>query len=178
MLIATEKKEQNIIEYLLYMWQIEDLLRAQSFDEDAIEKNIIEGFEQPDSTIQEIRTWYRTLARQMQDQGVDKQGHLYELKEVEERLEQLHKYLLAHEEQYADYVKTYYETLPLIVELRSKQTSEKASEISTCLFALYGYLLLRIQRKEISTQTVEAMTQISTLLSKLATVYHNKKQTA
>lgn len=32
MYISQQLKQQNIAEYLLYMWQIEDLIRANGFD--------------------------------------------------------------------------------------------------------------------------------------------------
>ena len=36
MLTASAKKRENIAEYLLYMWQIEDLIRAFGLDTDRI----------------------------------------------------------------------------------------------------------------------------------------------
>ena len=36
MIVARQKRKENIAEYLLYMWQVEDLIRANRFDMDAI----------------------------------------------------------------------------------------------------------------------------------------------
>ncbi len=47
MLIAREKRKTNIAEYILYMWEIEDLIRANGFDIDKIDRNIIRRFVQP-----------------------------------------------------------------------------------------------------------------------------------
>jgi predicted metalloenzyme YecM len=41
MLIAKDKLKNNIVEYILYMWRIEDLLRAMNFDMEAIKSNLI-----------------------------------------------------------------------------------------------------------------------------------------
>lgn len=41
MKIAQQLKEKNIAEYLIYMWQVEDLLRANGCDIDRIRQNII-----------------------------------------------------------------------------------------------------------------------------------------
>ena len=41
MIIASQKKKENIAEYLLYMWQIEDIIRAYGLDIDQIQKHII-----------------------------------------------------------------------------------------------------------------------------------------
>ena len=37
MIIALQKKKENIAEYLIYMWQVEDLLRACQLDESKID---------------------------------------------------------------------------------------------------------------------------------------------
>ena len=44
MIVASKKRKENIAEYLLYMWQIEDLIRANGLDIDKIRTNIIDKF--------------------------------------------------------------------------------------------------------------------------------------
>ena len=44
MITASAKKRENIAEYLLYMWQIEDLIRANKLDIDKIRQNIIDKY--------------------------------------------------------------------------------------------------------------------------------------
>ena len=44
MYIASRKHKENIAEYLLYMWQIEDLIRANGLDIDLIKANVIDRF--------------------------------------------------------------------------------------------------------------------------------------
>ena len=44
-------------------------------------------------------------------------------------------------------------------------------EIETCFTALYGYLMLRMQGKEVSSETMEAIRQISSFLAMLAEKY-------
>ena len=44
MFIASQKRKENIAEYLLYMWQIEDLIRANNLDIDNIAQNIVAKF--------------------------------------------------------------------------------------------------------------------------------------
>ena len=45
MIVASKKRKENIAEYLLYMWQIEDLIRANGLDMDKIRTNIIDRFD-------------------------------------------------------------------------------------------------------------------------------------
>ena len=44
MKIAQQLKEKNIAEYLIYMWQVEDLIRANKCDIDEIRRNIISRY--------------------------------------------------------------------------------------------------------------------------------------
>jgi hypothetical protein len=54
MFIATQKKKENIAEYVLYMWQIEDIIRAYKFDIEAIKANIIAAFKLPQDQEKEL----------------------------------------------------------------------------------------------------------------------------
>jgi len=69
------------------------------------------------------------------------------------------------------YITQYYKTLPFIVQLRAKSGGAEASELEACFTALYGYLLLRLQKKEILPETLEAVKQINTFLYCLAEKY-------
>ena len=42
MLVASQKRKENIAEYLLYMWQVEDIVRAFNLDIERIRQNIID----------------------------------------------------------------------------------------------------------------------------------------
>lgn len=48
MFIANRLKETNRAEYLLYMWQVEDLLRANGCDIDRLRTNYLSKFDLPD----------------------------------------------------------------------------------------------------------------------------------
>ncbi|MBD5289089.1 MAG: DUF4924 family protein [Bacteroides sp.] len=171
MYTASEKKRENIAEYLLYMWQIEDLIRAYALDIDKIEENIIEKHTDLSSEQRkEMKDWYESLIDMMRREGTDKKGHLQLNKNVILTLTDLHNRLLK-DSRYADYASEYYKTLPFIVELRAKAGEEVAGEIETCFNALYGILLLRLQGKEISSQTQQAAKQISAFLARLAAYY-------
>ena len=42
MYIASAKRKENIAEYLLYMWQIEDIIRAYGLDIEKIKESVID----------------------------------------------------------------------------------------------------------------------------------------
>lgn len=51
MLIAQKRRKENIVEYLLYMWQIEDLIRANQFDINLIDERVIAQYGVTDPAI-------------------------------------------------------------------------------------------------------------------------------
>lgn len=175
MLIAKQKKNENIAEYLLYMWQIEDILRANKLDIDSIVESIINKFDQPDDIKKEIKDWYEGLIEMMKLEGITGKGHLQINKNVIIDLTDLHLRLLKSPKE-PEYISSYYKTLPFIVELRAKSEDKSTPELETCFSALYGFLLLRLQQKEISGETQAAISQISSFLRMLSNRYHLDKE--
>ena len=149
MIIAKRKRKENIAEYLLYMWQVEDLIRANRFDMDSIRRTVIAHYAQPASVKEEIAQWYQELIDMMRSEGGMEKGHIQLNKNVIIALTDLHLRLLRSTKEMV-YGATYYKTLPFIVQLRAKSGGEELPEIETCFNALYGYLLLKMQHKEVS----------------------------
>ena len=174
MIIASQKKKENIAEYLLYMWQIEDLIRAYGLDIDRIQQQIIDPYNLPEVQKKSMREWYESLIDMMRSEGVEKKGHLQLNKTVLIDLTDLHLRLPKSTRE-PFYGAAFFKTLPYIVELRAKSGDEKVGELETCFNALYGVLLLRLQKKEIKPETLKAIEQISTFLSLLAEKYKQDK---
>lgn len=175
MLTARGKKTENIAEYLLYMWQIEDLVRAFAFDIEKIQTHLIDGYDQPSEVKREIRDWYESLIEMMQLEDVVAKGHLQINKNVIIELDELHNALLkAPKENF--YLMTYHKVLPLVVELRAKPGGTAFGEVETCLNLLYGLLMLRLQKKEISDETLQAASLISEFLRLLSSKYKQDKE--
>ena len=170
MIIAKRKRKENIAEYLLYMWQVEDLIRANRFDMDSIRRTVIAHYAQPASVKEEIAQWYQELIDMMRSEGVMETGHIQLNKNVIIALTDLHLRLLRSTKEMV-YGATYYKTLPFIVQLRAKSGGEELPEIETCFNALYGYLLLKMQHKEVSAETTEAIKQITAFLALLSEKY-------
>ncbi|KKB47783.1 MULTISPECIES: DUF4924 family protein [Parabacteroides] len=170
MIIAKQKRKENIAEYLLYMWQVEDLIRANHFDIDSIRRTVISQYDQPDEVKEEIARWYEELIEMMRSEGVMEKGHIQLNKNVIITLTDLHLRLLKSPKEMI-YGAAYYKTLPYIVQLRAKSGGEELPELETCFNAIYGFLLLRMQGKPVSPETQEAIKQISSFLALLAEKY-------
>lgn len=164
------KKKDNIAEYLLFMWQIEDLIRAYDLDIYKIEQSLINSVYETVEERKEQRDWYEGLIMMMKSEGVREKGHLQINKNIIIDLTDTHLRLLKDPLE-SEYIGIYYNTLPYIVELRAKSGNREMPEIETCFTALYGYLLLKIQKKEISEDTQRAINQITALIRLLAHKY-------
>lgn len=171
MYIASQKHKENIAEYLLYMWQIEDIIRANGLDIENIEKNVIARFQLEPAQKKEMIEWYESLIDMMRREGVEKSGHLQLNKNVIIQLTDLHLALLK-DPRFPEYTAEFYKTLPYIVELRAKSGENPTGEIETCFNALYGMLMLRLQSKEVTQETRQAITQITRFIALLTKDYH------
>lgn len=179
MIIAQQKRKENISEYLLYMWQVEDLIRACQLDDEKIEQLLVSRFKAmegiDDKSLSEIRQWYLDLRDMMLREGKRNAGHLQINENILIDLTDLHLHLLKNGHD-AIYTSAFYATLPLIVELRSKEGAEALGELETCFMALYGVLMLKLQHKEVSEETTLAVRQISKFLAQLTDKYAQWKR--
>lgn len=171
MIVASKKRKENIAEYLLYMWQIEDLIRANYLDIDKIRTNIIDKFNLDETQRREMTEWYESLIDMMRREGVTEHGHLQMNKNILNQLVQLHQALLK-DPAFPEYTAEFYRTLPYIVELRGKAGENQVGEIETCFTALYGMLMMRLQQKETSEATRNAIAQISRFIALLSKDFH------
>lgn len=166
------KKNDNVAEYILYMWQTEDLIRANKLDMYLIRKNIIDKYTglTPERR-REMEEWYESLIDMMRREGIAEKGHLQMNRNLIGEMADLCKRLLK-DPKYSAFANQYYATLPLMVELRAKSApDDMPGEIEACFNALYGVLLLRLQGKEVTPQTQAAVAQISKFLGTLAAYY-------
>ncbi len=170
MIISRQKKEENIVEYLLYMWQIEDLIRAYQFDIELIDENIISTFEYPDEDKKEMKFWYESIIETMKLEKVTEKGHFQAIKNVIFDLNDLHLYLL-QSSLHTDYRRKYEIATPYIFEYQIKAKNKSKTIIETAVESMYGVLLLRLQKKEITEQTQQAIKEIGGMLALLSKKY-------
>ena len=76
MFIAQELRKKNIAEYLLYMWQIEDTIRAFDCSLTRIKREYVERFDYTDEQKEEEIDWFGNLIRMMNQEGCREKGHL------------------------------------------------------------------------------------------------------
>lgn len=173
MFIAQELRKKSIAEYLLYMWQIEDLIRAYGCSLSRIKAEYISQFNYSDEQKEDMIDWYADLIRMLNQEGKRESGHLQINEVTLMAMNDLHNQLL-QSTKFPFYTSEYYKVLPFIVELRNKSGKEK-SEVETCMNLLYGTMMLRLQKKEISQETTNAVKEITTFIGMLSDYYLKDK---
>ena len=163
-------KQDNVAEYLLFLWQIEDLLRVFSLDIDMIDKQLIAPTNMSEEDKKASRDWYEVLIMMMKSEQLQEKGHLQITKNLLSELTDVHLRLLNNPRE-SEYIASYFKTLPHIVALRAKNEDKSIPELETVFTAMYGYMLLKMQNKTISNETSQAVQQMTTMLRLLSKKY-------
>jgi len=170
MFIAGKLKKENISEYLLYMWQVEDLIRAFNLNIDVINEMIIASYPVSDDERKKMYEWYESLIEMMRIENVQTDGHLQLNKNIILELDELHSAILRSGKD-AGYAAKFYHVLPFISQLRTQQDNAQISDVELCFNFQYGIMLLRMKKTEITPETLQAQTEISKFMVLLARNY-------
>ena len=146
-----KSKKDNIAEYILYLWQMEDYLRA---------------FPQHADATQELRD----LNEMMHREGIVEGGHLALANNALSELEDLHAQILNEDAMYRAAIIRLQPSLNL---LKAKTDRPTMSDIEACLLLLYQIMMLRLQKKEITPETASVQQQATQVLTFLSRTYHD-----
>ena len=174
MLIAQQKLKENIAEYILYMYQIEDVIRAYQFDLNTILENYVKPQLPDNSFLSQYTKWYTDLITNMKSQRIEKTGHLHEIKEVMIEISYLHTTLINMVKD-QKYITLFEVAIVNIEDFKEKSNLKDKNHIEIAFHALYMKLLLRLQKKEISAESEAAFDTMRILLAYLAKAYHQMK---
>jgi len=169
------KKRENIAGYVIGMWHVEDLMRANHFDLEAVEAHLIAPMPGGPDTRTEMLDWYAGVIERMREQGIEETGHLEEVAEVMAELEFLHRSLLEALRD-EDYTALWTEAEPGVTTLRARAGGKPAGPITTCFTAIYGVMLLRTRGQEVGAGTAEAETRMRRLLESLSGHYRGMRK--
>ena len=146
-----KSKKDNIAEYILYLWQMEDYLRA--FPENA------------DATPE-----LHELNEMMHREGIVDGGHLAIANNALSELIDLHTQILNEDAMYRAAIMRLQPSLNL---LKAKTDRPTMSDIEACLLLLYQIMMLKLQKKEITPETASVQTQATGVLQFLSRTYHD-----
>ena len=168
MLIAKQKRRENIAEYILYLWQIEDLLRALNFDETQIYKTLVEPLQTDENTKKQAQAWYMGTVQLLQFEKKLQQGHTSHSLHLIADMTDVHLFLLKNDDKYVNLYET---AKPAINDFARKLENHNESELELCFHALYARMLLNMKNIEVSAETQHAIDLISKMIAYLSAKY-------
>ena len=157
------------------MWQVEDLLRANELSLDKVKTNIVEPYALPDEESGELLQWYADLIDMMHTEGVKERGHLQINKNIIISLSDLHGRLL-RSPKVPFYSAAYYKALPFVVEFRTKSDGRDKNELENCFDALYMVWMMKLQRRQINEETLNATAEIGKFISMLSLYFKEEEE--
>lgn len=169
MIVAQEKRKSNIVEYIIYMWQIEDLIRALSLDMSKIETVLVSKYDVDDNKKNEIRLWFQNLTLMMQKEQRQKDGHLQFLVNLVNDLNQFHETLIVRSID-QEYSNLYNDILPDIHLVRQKSGRDH-HDIEVSLNTLYLILMLKMKNQDISEGTQAAIWKFGNFMGYLSKLF-------
>ena len=166
--IAQLKRKENIAEYILYLWQIEDLLRALQFSPEAIYSTLIKPRKLDSTHEQMLLAWYLDIANLLVQEKKEQSGHLDHTLHLISDLHDLHLRLMQQQEIGEDYRKRYASFVEHLSALRARLGKESdMSNTELCFRALYAAMLYRIKGKgeKAVADTIEVVSPVIALLT-------------
>ena len=146
-------KRDNIAEYILYLWQIEDYLRAFPKNADATPE-------------------LHELNEMMHREGILEGGHLALATNALSEVEELHAQILDED---AMYRAAMIRLRPALNLLKAKTDRPTMSDIEACFVLLYQIMMLRLQKKEITPETADVQQRATQVLTFLSRAYRDVK---
>lgn len=165
-----QKRRENIAEYILYLWQVEDLLRALQFSPEAIYRTLVDRIEGADEQQKEnIFNWYMQIVELLRKEGKEEKGHLEHTLHLIADLHNLH--LQLQKLPVGEHYRITYMPLSLeLPRLRQLMDNEEMSDTELCFRALYATMLYRI-KGEHKSAIEDTLAVISPAIGELAAMY-------
>ena len=169
--IAQAKRKENIAEYILYLWQLEDLLRALQFSPEAIYSQLVAPREVADEQKHIYLLWYMDIVNLLRKEGKEQSGHLEHTLHLICDVHNLHLQLMQNPVG-EHYRKTFARLAPQLPQLRAMISRDDVSDTELAFRALYAAMLYRIKgdkkRAEAISDTIEL---VSPVVAELAAMY-------
>ncbi len=174
MFISAELKTSNIAEYILYMWQIEDVVRACELDINLVEKHILAPQKLDKEKHAELTKWYTDICNKMKLQKIKLSGHLRTVNETLVEATLLSDTLITHykDEEYAELFERAEFFIP---DFRLVANNPNVSNLEIFFTGLYGKLILKLKGQKISEETEEAFEAFRKVLALLSVRFNQMK---
>ncbi len=169
MIVAKEKRKTNIAEYVLYMWQVEDLIRANGLDMSRIKATVLPGYSKGDA--EDISAWWENLVEMMRNEGKETCGHLTVTTNLVNDIYNFHLTLLSlnTEIAYQNAFRVAYGDIEVFAARQPEGVDMHHVELA--LSAIYSVYLMKLKGMAVSEETMKALQRISRFMAILSAKY-------
>ncbi len=168
--IAQAKRKENIAEYILYLWQIEDLLRAMQFSPEAIYSQLVARREVAEEQKQIFLLWYMDIVNLLREEGKEERGHLNHTLHLIADMHNLHLQLL--QLPIGDHYRSTFARLePELPRLRQIVGGAEMTDTELCFRALYAAMLYRIKGDGEKGAVKDTIEFVSPVVAELSSYY-------
>ncbi len=170
--IARGLRHKNIAEYILYLWQLEDLFRGVQFSPEAIYSQFVAPrTDLSPQDAQAIHSWYIEFCDMLERENKRQQGHSDHTLHLVADLNNLHLRLLKQPIG-ARYQALWATLEDALADLRAASGgSDGVSDIELCFRALYGAMLYRLKGEQGRGAVEDTLAYISPLIAELSAMY-------
>lgn len=166
----TALQSENVAEYLLYIYQLEAMVRSLDFNIDLIDQQLLAfAFEDPNQRQEQLQ-WYAQMIAEMQQRQLLKEGHLEQVDEILVELIYLHNTLLTilNDDKYKGLCELANEALQAF---KVKSNMSNRHDVEVLLHAMFMKLQLKMKKQEISPETEAALDLFRIQLAYLSQQY-------
>lgn len=169
MLPAEVKKRENIAEYIIHMYQTEDLILSYDFNLDEIFEFVIRHMSKDETELKQLLLWYADIIDRMkQEQVVETKERLRETQSYVGQLTDLHFMLYKKDDAYKAIFDQASEDIRNQLVLSEGKLS---NPVQICINGVYGMLLIKLNGKKISPEQQSMIEHFGEVLSYLSKAY-------
>jgi len=173
MIPAEIKKKENIAEYIIHMYQTEDLITTYDFNLDDIFEYVIRHMSKDERNLKSLLLWYADLIEKMQAEGLPKEGQrLAATQYYVNLLSHLHTELLETNTRYSILFKNAKDDIMAQISFAEGKISDP---VQICLNAIYGRLIINLNGKKLSSDQEKMIEKFAAILKFLSAEYHKSK---
>ena len=169
MIPAKVKKKENMAEYIIHMYQTEDLVLNYNFNLNEIHEYVIKHMSKDEAVLKELLLWYADIIDQMQSENiVNSKKRLSSTQGYVSELTKLHHTLLKADD---NYTITYNKANGDIDQYITLSENTITNPIQICLNGIYGMLLLKLNGKKVTPDQQETLAGFGAVLAYLSNEY-------
>ena len=166
---AETKRQENIAEYIIHMYQTEDLILSYEFDLNHIDQYVIRHMSQDEEVRKQILLWYASVIDKMKSEGIsDGSVRLSSTQAYVDKLTEIHHTLIKSDSEYQNIFGVAQSDIETHITLSGNTIT---NPVQICINGLYGMLLLKLNGKKINENDEKKLKKFGAILAFLSEVY-------